>query len=251
MRQLEGKTIIVTGAGRGLGRAFAERIAEEGGRVAVAEIDRALGEATTAALIEKGADTLFVETDIADALSVERMARTVVERWGRIDGLVNNAALATGLGGQRFDEIREEEWDRVMAINVKGVWLCCRAVVPSMRSRGGGRIVNLASDTALWGASTLLHYVASKGAVIALTRALAREVGDDQITVNAIAPGLTIVEATKSVAPARHKLYVEGRAIKREQFPEDITGAVVFLLSDDAAFITGQLLAVNGGFVMH
>ena len=181
---------------------------------------------------------MFVQTDIADARSVERMASAVVERWGGIDGLVNNAALATGLGGQRFEQIREEEWDRVMAINVKGVWLCCRAVVPSMRARGGGRIVNIASDTVLWGASTLLHYVASKGAVIALTRALAREVGDDRITVN-------------SVAPARHKLYVEGRAIKRQQFPEDISGAVAFLLSDDAAFITGQLLTVNGGFALH
>jgi len=248
---LEGRVAIVTGAGSGIGRAIALTFAKEGAKVAVAEIDEALGEEATAALVKQGADALFIKTDIADARSVERMAQTVVKQWGGIDGLVNNAALATGLGGQRFDQIREEEWDRVMTINVKGVWLCCRAVIPSMRSRGGGRIVNLASDTALWGASMLLHYVASKGAVIALTRALAREVGDDQITVNAIAPGLTIVEATKSVAPARHRLYVEGRALKREQFPEDITGAVVFLLSDDAAFITGQLLAVNGGFVLH
>ncbi len=251
MGRLDGRTIIVTGGGRGLGRAFAERIAVEGAHVAVAEIDPVLGETAAAAIRATGADVMSLTVDIADWPQAETMAATVAERWGGIDGIVNNAAIAIGLGGQRFDAIPEDEWDRVMAVNVRGTWNCCKAVVPYLRHRGKGKIVNVASDTALWGATTLLHYVASKGAVIALTRALARELGDDHIAVNSIAPGLTMTEAGRLVAHPRQQHYVEGRAMHREQQPDDVTGSVVFLLSDDADFITGQLLAVNGGFVLH
>jgi len=249
MARLEGKVIVVTGAGRGLGRAFAERICAEGGRVAIAEIISEWGERTAQDLQAQGHEAVFIQTDIASATSVNNMAAQVAERWGGIDGLVNNAAIASGIGGKRFDEISEEVWDKVMSVNVKGTWLAVRAVVPYMRPRGKGKIVNLASDTALWGAPVLLHYVSSKGAIIAMTRSLARELGDDNIAVNAIAPGLTLVEATETVSPMRHQLYVEGRAIKRQQLPEDITGTVVYLLSDDADFVTGQLLPINGGFV--
>jgi NAD(P)-dependent dehydrogenase (short-subunit alcohol dehydrogenase family) len=249
MGRLEGKNIVITGGGQGLGRAFAERVAKEGARVAIAEIDGALAEKTAQALRETGAEVQAYQTDISSAQSLENLAAALREQWGGLDGLVNNAAIASGVGGKRFDEIDEAAFDRVLGVNVKGTWLAIRALVPLMRERGKGKIVNLASDTALWGAPVLLHYVASKGAIIAMTRSLARELGEYNIAINSIAPGLTLTEATASVAPGRHKLYVEGRAIQRPQVPEDITGAVVFLLSDDADFITGQLLPVNGGFV--
>jgi NAD(P)-dependent dehydrogenase (short-subunit alcohol dehydrogenase family) len=144
-----------------------------------------------------------------------------------------------------------DTWDRVMTVNVRGTWLATRAALPHLRSSGRGRVINVASDTALWGAPKLLAYVASKGAVIAMTRSMARELGADAITVNAVAPGLTLVEATEYVPADRHQLYLDGRAIHRQQVPADVCGAVTFLLSDAAGFVTGQLLAVNGGFVMH
>ena len=168
-----------------------------------------------------------------------------------LDGLVNNAAIATDIGGKTFEEFDIDTWDKVMTVNARGTWLMTRAAVPHLRAAGGGAIVNIASDTALWGAPRLLHYVASKGAVIAMTRSLARELGADKIAVNAIAPGLTLGEATEYVPAERHQLYVDGRALQRAQQPQDITAAVVFLLSVGAAFITGQVLPVNGGFVMN
>lgn len=181
---------------------------------------------------------------------MQSCAAGAVEALGGLDGLVNNAAI-TDSGGKTSDELDIETWDRVMNVNVRGTWLMTRACRPALRASGRGAVVNLASDTALWGAPRLLAYVASKGAVIAMTRTLARELGEDNITVNAIAPGLVMVEATQYVPEARHRLYVEQRALSRDQLPEDVTGAVVYVLSDLARFVTGQLLAVNGGFVMH
>lgn len=198
---------------------------------------------------ENGAEVVAVQTDISDEASLARFAAIVQERFGTVDGLVNNAAIASGVGGKRFDEISPDAFEKVMNVNVKGTWLAIRAFVPLMRPTGKGKIVNLSSDTALWGAPVLLHYVASKGAIIAMTRSLARELGEYNIAINCIAPGLILTEATETVSPARHQLYVDGRAIKRPQLPEDVTGAAMFLLSDDADFITGQVLPVNGGFV--
>ena len=250
---LRGRTIVITGGGRGLGRAFAEACAAAGAaKIVVADIRADWGEAAAAALRTAGAKAVFLPVDLADPKSIEAFAAKVQAECGPSDGLVNNGAIATGIGGKTFEEIDIETWDRVMAVNVRGTWLMIKAMAPLLRSSTlGGRIVNLASDTALWGAPRLLHYVGSKGAVIAMTRSLARELGPDGIAVNAIAPGLVMVEATEYVPEDRRQLYVSGRAMQREQHPDDVTGAVVFLLGQGAGFVTGQLLPVNGGFVFN
>lgn len=250
---LAGRTIVITGAGRGLGRAFAEACAAaSAGPIVVADIRADWGEATAEALRRAGADATFLAVDLGDPRSIEAFAVEVEARYGRVDGLVNNGAIATGIGGKTFEEIEVETWDRVMAVNVRGTWLMTRAMAPLLRKSAlGGRIVNIASDTALWGAPRLLHYVGSKGAVISMTRSLARELGPDGIAVNAVAPGLVLVEATEYVPAERHRLYVDGRAMQRPQMPDDVTGAVVFLLGQGAGFVTGQLLPVNGGFVFN
>ncbi len=242
---LRDKRILITGAARGLGRAFAEHAIAAGARVAVADI---LEDAGRSAAGEIGA--VFLPLDLASPASIQACVARASAALGGLDGLVNNGAI-TSSGGKTLEELDVDVWDRVMTVNVRGTWLATRAALPHLRASGSGRIVNIASDTALWGAPRLLAYVASKGAVIAMTRTMAREVGADAITVNAVAPGLTLVEATEYVPAERHRLYVEGRALTRTQAPADVCGAVSFLLSDAAAFITGQLLAVNGGFVMH
>ena len=251
MTSLAERIIVVTGGGRGLGRAFAEACAAAGASVVIGDRDIALGEASCRGIVERGHAATFLPVDLADCVAVERFAQALSERFGRIDGLVNNAALATGIGGKTFEEIDVETWDRVMTVNVRGTWLVTRACAPLLRKGRHAKIVNIASDTALWGAPRLLHYVASKGAVIAMTRSLARELGPDGIAVNAIAPGLTRVEATEYVPRERHALYESGRAMARAQHPDDCVGAVLFLLSPAADFVTGQMLPVNGGFVFN
>ncbi|MCG2594284.1 SDR family oxidoreductase [Ramlibacter sp. XY19] len=247
---LAGRRILVTGAARGLGLSFAQALCAQGARVVLADLRAEQLKASVAGLVAQGFDAHGVVVDVADAASITGCVKQAVEHLGGLDGLVNNAAI-TDSGGRTADELEIETWDRVMDVNVRGTWLVTRACRPALRESGRGAIVNLASDTALWGAPRLLAYVASKGAVIAMTRSLARELGADNITVNAIAPGLVDVEATQYVPEARHRQYVEQRALSRNQLPDDVTGAVLFALSDLARFVTGQLLAVNGGFVMH
>jgi NAD(P)-dependent dehydrogenase (short-subunit alcohol dehydrogenase family) len=245
----ERRVAVVTGAGRGLGRAIAERLAAGDRHVVIAEIDAALGAEAAAAIAKSGGDASFAQTDIADAASLAALAEHVAA-CGHLDALVNNAAIANSVGGKAYDEIPESEWERLFRVNVKGTWLACKQFGPMLVAGGGGAIVNVTSDTALWGATRLLHYVATKGAIIAMTRSLARELGPQQVTVNAIAPGLIEVEATGGVPEARWNDYRTGRALKRDQTPGDIAGAVAFLCSPDAAYITGQTIVVDGGMVM-
>jgi NAD(P)-dependent dehydrogenase (short-subunit alcohol dehydrogenase family) len=245
---LQGRNIVVTGAGRGLGLALARRIGAAGARVQLAEVDAARGVDAEKALRDEGLDARFVPMDVTDPASVEQAVEAVLAD-GPVYGLVNNAGLADGVGGKRFQDISVEEWDRLMLVNSRGPWLVSRAVVPSMIGAGVGRIVNISSDASLYGSPRLAHYVTSKGALNALTRAMARELGDDGITVNAVAPGLTRSESAERVPEDRHDLYRRNRAISRDQTPEDLVGSVAFLLGPESAYVTGQLLVVDGGFV--
>lgn len=251
MRSNAGKVIIITGAGRGLGRAYAERLADEGARIVVAEIDAGLGRQTAEDLSRRGAAAMFVATDAADEQSTQAMAGRVLRAWERIDGLVANAGWANSVGGAGYNEITVEEWDRMMRINVRGAWLSCRAVAPHMQERGQGSIVTVSSDTATWGSPKLLHYVTSKGAIEAFTRGMARELGPDGVRINCVAPGLLNNDATAGVPSAKRDWNIRSRAIPREGTPEDVVGLVSFLLSDDSAFITGQVLVADGGLVFR
>lgn len=247
---LRGHRVLVTGGARGLGLEFARAIASHGGRVVIADILAETAQAAAEQLRGEGFDVQALTVDLADTASIGLCAAAAVVALGGLDGLVNNGAI-TNSGGKSAAELDPAVWDRVMNVNVRGTWLMTRDCAAALGDSGRGAVVNLASDTPIWGAPNLLAYVASKGAIIAMTRSLARELGDSGVTVNSVAPGLTMVEATQYVPEHRQRLYREQRALQRDQTPDDVTGSVVFLLSGLARFVTGQLLPVNGGFVMN
>ncbi len=244
---LAGRRVLVTGGARGLGEVFVRALIAAGARVAFGDVLHERGQALA---VELGASAHYVPMDMSDRAAIVSGVAAAAAFLGGIDGLVNNAAI-TNSGGRDMADLDPDVWDQVMAVNVRGVWQATVAARPWLAASGSGRVVNLASDTAMWGAPRLLAYVASKGAVLAMTRSMAREMGGDAITVNAIAPGLTLVEATAYVPQARHQQYQEGRAIGRAQMPADITAAMLFLLTVGSGFVTGQVLPVNGGFAMN
>jgi NAD(P)-dependent dehydrogenase (short-subunit alcohol dehydrogenase family) len=236
---LGGKVAIVTGGAQGIGAAIASGLEAEGATVVVADLNAPEG---------------GIQADVASEEDVSRMVEETVERHGRIDVLVNNAGLYASLEMRAFTEIPLEEWNRVMEVNVASMFLTSRAVVPVMRGQGGGKIVNISSGTPFRGVPFLLHYVTSKGAIVALTRALAKELGKDSIHVNCVAPGFTMSDGVKShpeVVEALRDVSIAARAIQRDQVPEDVVGAVVFLCSPAADFVTGQTLVIDGGQYFH
>ncbi|MDK3020180.1 SDR family oxidoreductase [Pseudodonghicola flavimaris] len=242
---LKDRHILLTGAARGLGAEIARSLAGHGARLIVADIAEDEGRATA---LEVGAE--FLPVDLADPASIAALGAAVSElTHGALHGLVNNGAIATGIGGIPFDQIEIDSWDLVHRVNVRGTWLMTRACAPMLRASGSGRVVNVASDTALWGAPNLLSYTASKGAVMAMTRSLSRELGPDRVGITAVAPGILTTPSTDYVPEARHRLYSEGRAVPGPQAPGEITDVIAFLLSEGALTLTGQTLPVNNGFV--
>jgi NAD(P)-dependent dehydrogenase (short-subunit alcohol dehydrogenase family) len=237
--RLAGKIALVTGGAQGIGAAIAEGLRADGAEVVIADLKPPEG---------------GIEADVADEADVQRMVDEVVERHGRIDILVNNAGLYASLAMRPFTEIPLEEWRQVMDVNVASMFLTCRAAVPVMRANGGGKIVNISSGTPFRGVPFLLHYVTSKGAIVALTRALAKELGKDSIHVNCVAPGFTMsagVEAHPEVIEKLRDVSIASRTIQRDQVPEDVVGAVVFLCTPAADFITGQTMVIDGGQYFH
>lgn len=248
--RLADKVVIVTGAARGLGQRYAVRLAAEGARVVAA--DRLDCAETVARIRAAGGEALAVPVDVADEASTAALAQTAAARYGRIDVLVNNAALYGGLEPKPFHQLSVAEWDRVMAVNVRGTWLCTRAVYPYMERQGGGRIINVASTIYMTGVPLLAHYAASKAAVAGLTYALARELGAANISVVAIAPGLTLTEAsTGMIRPRYLEATAQQTALRRNVEPDDLEGVVAFLASDESRFICGAVVTVDGGLAFH
>jgi NAD(P)-dependent dehydrogenase (short-subunit alcohol dehydrogenase family) len=245
---LDGQVAVVTGGAMGIGRAIAVGLAAQGARLVIADLQRA--EEAAAAF----PDGLGLTVDVAAERDVARMVEDTVRRCGRIDILVNNAGLYASLPMRPFEQIPLEEWRQVMDVNVASMFIACRAVVPIMRDQGGGAIVNLSSGTPFRGVPFLLHYVTSKGAIVAFTRALARERGKDGIRVNCVAPGFTMSDGVKANPEVIEKLRdvsIAARAIQRDQVPEDVAGAAVFLASPSASFVTGQTMVIDGGQYFH
>jgi NAD(P)-dependent dehydrogenase (short-subunit alcohol dehydrogenase family) len=252
--RLVGKVAIVTGAGEGVGRASSLSLAEEGAKVVTADINPTSAQETARTIQEMGGHAVAVRADVSDPEQTQAMAKVALDTYGRIDILLNNAGIYPV---RPWDEITLEEWNRVLAVNLTGTFLCARAVFPAMKAQGYGKIINISSDTFFSGVPGMLHYITTKGGVIGFTRTLAREVGIHGIRVNSIAPGLTQTEGMKAlVADGRYPAAAAEnaaaqRCIKRQEVAEDLVGAVIFLASAESDFITGQTINVDGGRFMH
>jgi NAD(P)-dependent dehydrogenase (short-subunit alcohol dehydrogenase family) len=244
MKIFENKVVLLTGAAGGLGKAFAIAFAREGAKVAIC--DKNLDGATKTAS-EIGENAMAIEVDVANEISTQKMAEKVISKFGKIDVLVNNAAIYATIQRKPFFEITEAEWDLVMNVNLKGVWLVSKAVFPYMKKNQSGKIINVSSATVMSGSPNWSHYVASKGGVIGFTRSMAKELGDYNINVNTIAPGFTLTEASLSLIENANKYGVDRGAIKRSSSAEDIVGTALYLASYASDFVTGQTIVVDGG----
>jgi p-cumic alcohol dehydrogenase len=244
------KVVLITGAARGLGFEYARFLGEAGARIVAGDITDC-----TVAASAAGNGAVGVTLDVTDIASADSMVELAMERFGRVDALINNAALYGSLRGGRFNQIAEADWDATMAVNVKGIWNCCKSAVPAMRKTGGGSIVNIASLAATYGLAYAIHYTTSKAAVIGLTRGLARELGRDNIRVNAIAPSAVLTEGTQEFFGAKHAKALEviaaSQSIPRNLVPSDLAGTAIWLLSGASDFVTGQTISVDGGTVMN
>lgn len=247
------RVVIVTGGGKGIGKVYSQQFAQAGAKVVVADLDEAAAAAVASDINARGEMAMGIRVDVSDPASCDAMAKAALGAYGAIEGLINNAAMMSVLARRSWMEIPPDEWDSVMAVNLRGMFLCCRAVFPAMQARGYGKIVNISSSRVWEGSPNRLHYTTSKAGVIGFTRALSREVGSSGVTVNAVTPGFTLSETQVHLSDAnylRQRSYTE-QAIPRAQVPDDLVGAVMFLASAASDFMTGQTLNVDGGKTMH
>lgn len=245
---LRGRSVVITGAGQGIGRAFAKSFAQAGATVVLAEMNEPKAKAVAEEITSQGGKALVIATDVGDNASTQKMAAQVQAQLGKVDVLINNAGIFSSLKMRPFEQIPDDEWERVLHVNITGVFNCCRALTPLLRASASGRIINISSGAVTLGRPNYLHYTTSKAALLGLTRSMARELGPAAITVNAILPGSTHTEIEReTVTPQQRQRIVEMQCIPRVQVPEDLVGTAMFLASDASAFLTGQGITVDGG----
>ena len=246
------KVVIITGAGQGIGKVYAEKFAEEGAKVVIAEYNEVTGKKAADEIAGRGYEAWFLKTDVSDEQNTQAMAKGTIDKYGRIDILINNAAIFATLGFKPYDQIPVEEWDRVMTVNLRGLWLCCKAVVPFMKEQKKGKIINTSSSAWDTGRPLYLHYITSKAGIVGFTRGLAREVGDWNINVNCVSYAGIVTEIEReSFPPEAQKMVMGQQCIKRPPVPEELAGTVMFLASEDSDFLSGQTIHPNGGFYFH
>jgi 3-oxoacyl-[acyl-carrier protein] reductase len=252
LMRLKDKVCIITGAGQGIGKYYANRLAAEGAKIVIAEYNEESGQVAVNEITATGNEACFIQTDVSDENSAINMAKKAVEKYGRIDVLINNAAIFASLGFKSYDQIPVDEWDRVMAVNLKGLWFCCKAVIPYMKEQKKGKIINTSSSAWDLGRAQYLHYVTSKAGVVGFTRGLAKEVGDWDINVNCVSYAGVVTEIEReSYNTDAQEWVMNQQCIKRPGAPRELVGTIIFLASDDSDFISGQNIHPNGGFYFH